>query len=191
MGRRGNLCVTRRLAVLLAVAVLVAGCNKKSRRATDADSPAPTPAPAGPNIPGAPVLPGPAVAQTRPAVKVMAEVADVIGTIRDKASLEAARPRLKALEPRFQEHQPVLVAAAYLSGQAIPGLNPKMAAELAKQVEHDPEFQPYLPEARAVLADPAFLPTQRRYVAALRQAAAVPGGAEAVLPLQVQTKPGP
>lgn len=162
--------MTRHLAIVAFMStVIVAACKKSTEQSSDSGSPAP-------------------VVQTRPAIKVMAEVADAIGTIKDKASLDAARPRLKALEPRYQEHRPVLVAAAYLSKKAVPGLSPKEAAQLVKLVEQDPQIQPYLAEARALMADPAFAATQQRYIAALRQAGSVPGGPEAILPLQVEMK---
>jgi hypothetical protein len=170
----------RQLMLLLMLSAgLLAGCKKSSR--SDPESSAPAGNPLMPQIPG--LTPQ---AQGNPALRILSDIADAIEPITDQKSLEAARPKLQALVPRFQQHRPVIVTAAYLSGKAIPRLDPRMARQLAQQVEQNPEFQPHLASARALIADPAFAQVSARYVAALQKLARIPGGSEAVLPLQVQ-----
>jgi hypothetical protein len=107
-------------------------------------------------------------------VQVLADAADVIATIKDPASLEAAKTKLAALKPRFDAVRPLLTTTVYLSGEfPVPG--PQAKAQMAKAARENPEFKPYLADAEKLAADPNFKTTYRRYNESLRSAQKVPG----------------
>jgi hypothetical protein len=117
--------------------------------------------------------PSAAVAAANP-IQVLMEAADVIATIKDPASLEAAKPKLAALKPRFEAVRPLLTTTVYLSGE-FPVPDPRAKAQMAKAARENPEFRPYLAEAEKLAADPNFKTTYRRYNDSLRRAQSVPG----------------
>jgi hypothetical protein len=118
--------------------------------------------------------------EVKPGVQILNDAADILETIKDKPSLDAAQPKLHAVGLRMEQHKPVLATAIFLSKEA-PGMPPMIAEQIAASVEKDPKFQPYLVDGKALLADPTFRPAYRRYNKALMAAFGVPGAQEMIL----------
>jgi hypothetical protein len=148
------------LLALLAAAMLLIGCKPPTGTQPSTGGPANPQGNDGP-------------------IEVLSEAADVIETIKDPASLQAARPKLAALKGRFARIRPLLTTAVYISGE-FPLPDPKAKAEMARQARANPEFKPFLAPAEALIRDPRFRKTYRRYNRAVRQAQRVPGASTAI-----------
>ena len=139
--------------VVLGMAIFVTGCNQSSE---SLDS-------GGGNLD-----------QQADPIAVMAEAADIVETIKDPQSLQAADSKLRALQIRFARVRPVLTTAVYISGE-FPAPDPSLKAQMAEQARANPEFQPYLPQAESLARD--------------RQAQRVPG-ATTVISEYISLTPG-
>lgn len=115
----------------------------------------------------------PALGQGKQAIGVLNDAARVMETIKDKATLEAARPELQAIGVRLKTQTPLLATTIFLSKEA-PGMPREMAEQMAAHVQKDPKFQPYLADANLLLADPEFRPAYRRYNQAMAKVQQVP-----------------
>jgi len=129
-------------------------------------------------------LPNVAAAR-KEAIRLLDEAAALIETVKDGESRRAAYEPAAALGKRALPYVPVLQTAMFLSGEAAD--RPRdVQANIKRAAETGDDYKKYRTEARAVLADPAFLPAFRRYKGAIATAIKVEDAESLILrPLQI------
>jgi len=150
--------------VLAVVSVIAAGCSKSPGKTDTGKQPR-----SGGN----------ATSGNEP-IAIFNDAADVLESIRDKPSLQAAESKLAAIGQRLQPIKPVVTTAIYL-GRLAPGIPPQLQGQLEQQVRNDPDFAPHISDGEALAKNGQFRNAYKHYNSALRQAEQrVPGTLTAV-----------